>query len=188
MKQSLYQLSVSWFPGACLGLRHRHPLPGRGDYTQVTSMQPVGHGQGEFAKEKVVVRSGPWDPRDFWGFLGLLMTFETKHLWLVIQSTCKSGCSKVGFMWRYYYFGMFFWGMTDRDSAKNWYVNESMLLLIVFWQQTSELMPGFRGLRLRLFCVLSLCFMVLVVLGLLLFYLTLWLKIWETFDVILSDS
>lgn len=57
---------------------------GRGDYTQVTSMQPVGHGQGEFAKEKVVVRS---------------------------------------------------------------------------------------GLRLRLFCVLSLCFMVLVVLGLLLFYL-----------------
>jgi len=46
-------------------------------------MQPVGHGQGEFAKEKVVVRSGRWDviSRDFWGFLGLpKMTFETKNL------------------------------------------------------------------------------------------------------------
>ena len=33
------------------------------------------------------------------------------------------------------------------------------------------------GLRVRLFCICSLCFMVLVVLGLLLFYLRLWLHI-----------
>jgi len=57
---------------------------GRGDYSQVTSMQPVGRGNGEFTREKVVVQS---------------------------------------------------------------------------------------GLRVRLFCICSLCFMVLVVLGLLLFYL-----------------
>lgn len=32
---------------------------GRGDYSQVTSMQPVGRGNGEFTREKVVVQSGP---------------------------------------------------------------------------------------------------------------------------------
>ena len=43
--------------------RYAYVGRGRGDYTQVTSMQPVAHGQGEFTKEKVVVRSGGaiWD-------------------------------------------------------------------------------------------------------------------------------
>lgn len=106
MKQSLYINSL--YPGF---LEHGRLLPpGRGDYTQVTSMQPVGHGQGEFAKEKVVVRSGPWDdPRlpkicDWWSnghakvdvqksvLCGVITTFGCFFFWgWLIETLQKTG-------------------------------------------------------------------------------------------------
>ena len=45
--------------------------------------------------------------------------------------------------------------MTDGDPAKNWQVNESMLLLMVFWQQTSDFSSFPRSSTAALLCAVA---------------------------------
>ena len=111
MKQSSYQLVcilvfLEHGGGFCRQVGGLYP----GDVDAAGGARPRRICQGEGGG---TIRPLGWSFRDFVGISGTFgATFETKNLWLVIQSTCKSGCSKVGFMWCYYDFldVFFFWG------------------------------------------------------------------------------
>ena len=126
--QRVYQLFVSWFPGACplaaSGTRSGELYPGDVDAAGGARPRRICQGEGGGT-----IRPLGYLGWSFRGFLWISWTskndldddfWDFQNLWLVIQSTCESGCSKVGFMWCYYDFWMFFLGMTDGDSTKNW--------------------------------------------------------------------